>query len=82
MKALAALIQGRDPLREIGKRDICISVKSNSYVCYVLAIRMFFPSLLFLFILFHLIFATRFEHQTKTGHYENSFILKCFTSRP
>lgn len=80
MKALAALIQGRDPLGEIGKRDICISVKSNSLLCF--GDTYVFPSLLFLFILFHFIFATRFEHQTKTGHYENSFILKCFTFRP
>lgn len=79
MKALAALIQGRDPLGEIGKRDICISVKSN-VLCF--GDTYVFPSLLFLFILFHFIFATRFEHQTKTGHYENSFILKCFTFRP
>lgn len=80
MKALAALIQGRDPLGEIGKRHphlsqikfICVLCFGDTYV---------FPSLLFLFILFHFIFATRFEHQTKTGHYENSFILKCFTFR-
>ena len=55
VEALAALIQGRDPLGEIGKRDIRISVKSNSYVCYVLAIRMFFLlccSCLFYFISF------------------------------